>query len=207
MNGLDAELKAGFDRRYIAIVDVEEVDIPTLIKEETKVPVAPFNSDVTEFKHIQISKANSNFIFVVTDSTGHMTMLVKNLRLKARIYSDGAEITSVGMQGSQMMIMHKKDIAFSTLIDNKIANFYCEGSFTDEFEFRDFQIEKFRPNQSFLYALTMENDIVIFDYKYSGGKGNASNDKCSMLGRLEIPKEFKQDDIVAFAAIRGSLIF
>lgn len=97
MNGLDAELKAGFDRRYIAIVDVEEVDIPTLIKEETRVPVAPFNSDVTEFKHIQISKANSNFIFVVTDSTGHLTMLVKNLRLKARIYSDGAEITSVGM--------------------------------------------------------------------------------------------------------------
>ena len=169
-------------------------------------PVAPFDQEATEFRHVQIVKSNQNFIFVVSDSTGHLTMLVKNLRLKARIYSDGDDIAALNVHGSHMMIMHKKNIAFSTGVDNKIASFYCEGSFTNEFNLREFTIEKFRPNQNFIYALTTDNDIVIFDYKYSGGKGNTQTDKCSMHGRLQIPQEFSQDDIVGFTAMRGSLI-
>ena len=157
----------------MAVVDVEVVDLPTLIKNETKVPVAPFDEENTEFKHVQIVKSNQNYIFVISDSTGHINMLVKNLRLKARIYSDGDDITALNVHGGSMMIMHRRSIAFSTGVDNKIAGFYCEGSFTDEFTFRDFQVEKFRPNQNFIYALTKENDIVIFDYKYSGSKGSA----------------------------------
>ena len=90
--GLDKELKTGLENRFISIVDVEVVELPGLIQIETKVPVAPFNLELTEFKHIQVVNAQKNMVFAATDNTGCITMLVKNLRLKARIHSEGDNI-------------------------------------------------------------------------------------------------------------------
>jgi len=90
-------------------------------------------------------KNNQNTLFAISDSTGHITILVKNLRLKSRIYSHGDDIQQVAVLGSSYMILHRKNIAFSGLLDNKIAKFFCEGSFTDEFDFADLDLERFRP--------------------------------------------------------------
>ena len=53
-------------------------------------PVAPFDEVSTKFRHIEMVKSRQNTYFAVTDSTGHITTLVKNLRLKARIHAEGA---------------------------------------------------------------------------------------------------------------------
>ena len=61
--------------------------------------------------------------------------LVKNLRLKSRIYSDGGHITAMRSIQGHVMIMHPKDVAFSSLPDNAIGSIYCEASFTGEYKF------------------------------------------------------------------------
>lgn len=42
------------------------------------------------------------------------------------------------------MILHPKSIAFSGIMDNKIASFYCEGSFNSDLTFLGFSIERYR---------------------------------------------------------------
>ena len=85
----------------MAIVDVEVVDLPTLIRNETRVPVAPFDEEATKFRHIEMVKSRQNTYFAVTDSTGHITSLVKNLRLKARIHAEGAGDDILGVLSHQ----------------------------------------------------------------------------------------------------------
>jgi len=68
------------------------------------------------------------------------------------------------------------------------------------------RIEKYRPNQSYIYVLTTIGDIVVYEYKYSGSKGNNGNDQCNMLGRIQIPADFSLGQDIAFDNMRGSLI-
>ena len=85
-------------------------------------------------------KARQNTYFAVTDSTGHITTLVKNLRLKARIHAEGSgdDILGSTNYAGAMMVLHRKDVAFTGLQDNKMAPIYCEGSFTGEYDFVEF---------------------------------------------------------------------
>ena len=46
-------------------------------------------------------KSRQNTYFAVTDSTGHITTLVKNLRLKARIHAEGAGDDILGVLSHQ----------------------------------------------------------------------------------------------------------
>ena len=141
---------------------------------------------------------------MISDSTGHMTTLVKNLRLKHRIYSDNADIRALDVFSSQLLVLHPHDISFSSVTDNKVDQFYCEGSFTGEYEFIEMQLERHRHLQSYIYGLTTGNQIIIFDYKYSGQ--NHDNNFCRLIGRLSIPEEFTHGKSVGFASIRGSII-
>jgi hypothetical protein len=43
-----------------------------------------------------------------------------------------------------LMIMHPKDVAFSSLTDNLIGSFYCEASFTGEYKFEQLSLEIYR---------------------------------------------------------------
>jgi len=82
------------------------VDLPTLIRNETRVPVAPFDEVLTEFLQIELVKSRQSAYFAITDSTGHITTLVKNLRLKSRIHSDGGKILQATAYTNAMMLLH-----------------------------------------------------------------------------------------------------
>jgi len=58
--------------------------------------------------------------------------------------------------------------------------------------------------QSYVYGLTSDNEIVIFDYKYSGT--NNDNNHCRLVGRVSLPADFTLGERVGFASIRGSII-
>ena len=64
-----------------------------------------------------------------------MTTLVKNLRLKSRIYTDHADIKAMDIISTNLILLHSHDISFSAVSDNTVSQFYCEGSFTNEYEF------------------------------------------------------------------------
>ena len=51
------------------------------------------------------------------------------------MYSDGNQITAMRSTQGHLMIMHPKDVAFSSLTDNALGSFYCEASFTGEYKF------------------------------------------------------------------------
>lgn len=80
-------------------------------------------------------KNKGNQFFVISDSTGHMTTLVKNLRLKSRIFTDHANIKAMDVVSTNVLLLHSHDVSFSGISDNTISQFYCEGSFTGEYEF------------------------------------------------------------------------
>jgi len=103
---LDDESRDGVTSIYIAVVDIEVVDLPTLIRNETRVPVAPFDEVLTEFLQIELVKSRQSTYFAITDSTGHITTLVKNLRLKSRIHSDGGKILQATAYTNAMMLLH-----------------------------------------------------------------------------------------------------
>ena len=70
---------------------------------------------------------------------------MKNLRLKSRIYSQGSgEIIQLVTSSSYLMILHERDVAFTSLHDNKIGSVFCEGSFTGEYSFEQIVLEKHR---------------------------------------------------------------
>ena len=133
-----------------------------------------------------------------------MSTLVKNLRLKSRIFTDHADVRAMDVFGSNLLILHPNDVSFTGIIDNMISQVYCEGSFTGEFEFAQFQLERHRHQQSYIYGLTTSNEIIIFDYKYAGS--NNDNNFCRLVGRVAIPEQFTNGMPVGFAAIRGSII-
>ena len=54
---------------------------------------------------------------------------MRNLKLKARIFSDRSDIVDLSNHHLHAMIVHPQDIAFSALKDNKIFSYYCEHSF------------------------------------------------------------------------------
>lgn len=90
--GLDEDVKSGVENTFIVLSNVDIIDIPFLIKNETKVPVGPPLEESIYFKHVQILKSKSSSHFVIADSEGYLTTLVKNLRLKSRIYSTSNDI-------------------------------------------------------------------------------------------------------------------
>lgn len=91
--GLDEDVKSGVENPFIVLSNVDIIDIPFLIKNETKVPVGPpLDEETIYFKHVQILKSKSSSHFVIADSEGYLTTLVKNLRLKSRIYSTANDI-------------------------------------------------------------------------------------------------------------------
>lgn len=51
--------------------------------------------------------------------------------LKARFFSDGADIIQLTTHSLHTMIVHPQDIAFSAIKDNKVFNYYCEYSFSE----------------------------------------------------------------------------
>jgi len=99
-------------------------------------------------------------------------------------------------------------VAFATLQDNKIANFFCEASFTAEYDFYDFAVERYRVNHNYIYGLTTAGDVAIFEYKHtsSTSQGAEAGNKCFLLGRIKIPEEFLGGKQVGMTAMRGSLI-
>ena len=97
---------------------------------------------------------------------GHITTLTKNLRLKSRIFSEGSQTLALTVQQNSLMVLHPRDIAFGSLTEAKMSSVFCEGSFTDEYTFVDFAIERFRTQQPYLYGLTKANEIIIFDFRH-----------------------------------------
>ena len=155
MQNFEAEAATSFETRFVAITDVEIVDIPQMIKNETKVTVGGvFDEATTDFTHIEVIKNRGSPFFAIADSTGHISTLIKNLRLKSRIHSDGNKVVELTSHGMSLLIVHPMDVAFSGLSDNKISPFYCEGSFKTEESFTHVSIEKYRPTQNYLYVMT-----------------------------------------------------
>ena len=104
-----------------------------------------------------------------------------------------------------LFIIHPTDIAFTVLSDNVIAPFYCEASFTGEFQFDQVQPERYRSQQTYLYALTKSNDeIIVYSYKYSGSVNDSNN--CYLAARIGIPEDFRNGGPIGFTSIRGSLV-
>ena len=58
--------------------------------------------------------------------------MLRNLKLKARIFSDGGDILQISNHHLHAMIVHPQDISFSALKDNKIFSYYCEHSFVED---------------------------------------------------------------------------
>ena len=52
--------------------------------------------------------------------------------LKARFYSDDQDIVQLTTHSAFAMIVHPKSIAFSQMKDNRILNYYCEISASDD---------------------------------------------------------------------------
>ena len=92
---LNEEAKSGVLEIYVAVSNVDIVDLPLLIKNQTKVPVGEFDEESTTFKHVRVVKTKASSHFVISDSAGYLTTLVKNLRLKSRIYSTANDILSL----------------------------------------------------------------------------------------------------------------
>lgn len=88
--------------------------------------------------------------------------------LKARFYSDAAEIVQLTTHSSFAMIVHPKSIAFSAMKDNRILNYYCETSSSDDTTtIVSAHSESYRTQQYYVYALNSNNEIVIFDANLS----------------------------------------
>ena len=56
---------------------------------------ADWKPEITEFRNLQMVKNRGQQYFVISDSTGHMTTLVKNLRLKNRVFTEHADIRAL----------------------------------------------------------------------------------------------------------------
>ena len=63
-----------------------------------------------------------------------------------------------------------------------MSPFYCEGSFTNEYRFEQMQVERYRMQSGYLYALTTDGEVVIFEFKVTGT--NNDHSKCNMLARV-----------------------
>ena len=176
----------------MAVTHIEEVDLPTLIKNETRAPVGFYDKESTEFTKISIVKQKNQNFFVFADNTGHLTSLVKNLRLKSRIYtsSNGSPILDIQESSTHLLILHSKDIAFTSILDNSIAPIHCEASFTNEFNFAQFSVEKFRPAASGnnIFILTEQNQLLVYEYKFSAT--NSEQSMCKMTSSIDLPIEF-----------------
>jgi len=88
--------------------------------------------------------------------------------LKARFYSDDQDIVQLTTHSAFAMIVHPKSIAFSQMKDNRILNYYCEISASDDATtIVSAHSESYRTQQYYVYALNSNNEIVIFDANLS----------------------------------------
>lgn len=189
---------------YMAVSNVDIVDIPFLIKNETKVPIGIFEEETTFFKEVRVVKTKGSSHFVISDSAGYLTTLVKNLRLKSRIHSATNDIIQLKTQNNNLMILQERAIGFSAIFDNKIAPFYCEGSFSSKLPFVAFEVENYRAQSTFMYAHRSNGEITVFDFNYLPTSSEAG--KCSSVAQLQVPEEFSKGEQVALTSIRGAMI-
>lgn len=112
------------------------MDVAHLIKNEKKSPVGVFEEQETEFIHVEAVRQKGQSFFTISDSSGHITILLKNLRLKSRIEASATEpLLALSQDSNSLLMLQPNAIAFSALLDNKMSPFYCEGSFTNEYRF------------------------------------------------------------------------
>ena len=128
---------------------------------------------------------------------------MRNLKLKARIYSDGNEIVSLGNHHLHAMIVHPQDISFSALKDNKIFNYYCEHSFVeDSAHLIAAYSESYRTQQFYIYAINSKYELVIFD-AHLASKSEESG--CKIMAKLQLPEKFTKGGAFGLASLRGGL--
>ena len=63
----------GSMRTFFAVTNVETVNIPFLIKNETRVTVGAFDAETTEFMHMQVVKNKGHWFLVISDTSGYIT--------------------------------------------------------------------------------------------------------------------------------------
>ena len=79
-------------------------------------------------------KYRSHNFYAIVDTEGYILVLTRNLRLKTRIYTNGKDIKNIVVIKDILAIVHQSDIAFSKLLDDQIYPWYCEGSFSGEYD-------------------------------------------------------------------------
>ena len=67
--------------------------MPFLISNETRVHTGPFDKNAgVEFTKLALLQNQGQKYFIVGDSDGYLSSVIRNLMLKARFFSDGEEI-------------------------------------------------------------------------------------------------------------------
>ena len=124
--------------------------------------------------------------------------------LKARFFSDGADIIHLSSHTLHTMVVHPHDIAFSAMRDNKIFSYYCEYSFTErEGHLIAAYSESYRTQQYYIYALNSLDELVIFDANLASKSEEAG---CKMVIKIKLPEEFLGGGTVGMASLRGALL-
>ena len=62
-----------YEGMFIAITNIDVINIPELILKETKSPVGPFDKENTEFEHLAFVRNKGQSYFVISDSAGYIT--------------------------------------------------------------------------------------------------------------------------------------
>lgn len=96
-----------FYQPFLVIKNIEKVNMPEIIANETRVQTGPFDIEAgVEFTKLALLQNAGQKYFVVGDSEGYISSVIRNLMLKARFYSEDNEIVQLTTHSLHTMIVH-----------------------------------------------------------------------------------------------------
>lgn len=66
-----------------------------------------FDRDTIEFKMMQVYQIRGTKYFIVTDNTGYLTLLYRNMRYKTRFSTESSEIQHISKNALNLMVVSK----------------------------------------------------------------------------------------------------